>query len=291
MQTGGYTKLLSRILTSTVWLEPHTTVRTWIGFLALCDRSGIVRGSPAGLATIFRVTRLEFDAAIQALTSPDVDSTTKIDEGRRLEIIDGGYRLINFLRIRDEVDAEARREYKRAWMANKRSVDSVVHNNVDIVDNVNKLKMLKKWTQAEAEAEAESRSSTPLRESEHVEPSVVFSNNEKKTKDRGALLKNGEGKETQRATRFAYPQLSESWEQFCKIKRPDLNPAALFDKFRDYWIAVPGAKGRKLDWDATWRNFVRSENHKPDWAKPHDPAAVAREAIHEIEERQRNAKL
>lgn len=29
------------------------------------------------------------------------------------------------------------------------------------------------------------------------------------------------------------------------------------DKFRDYWIGVAGAKGRKADWDATWRNWIR----------------------------------
>lgn len=36
------------------------------------------------------------------------------------------------------------------------------------------------------------------------------------------------------------------------------------DKFRDYWRAVPGAKGRKSDWDATWRNWLRRtlENRK-----------------------------
>ena len=28
-------------------------------------------------------------------------------------------------------------------------------------------------------------------------------------------------------------------------------------KFRDYWIGVAGAKGRKADWDATWRNWIR----------------------------------
>lgn len=28
-------------------------------------------------------------------------------------------------------------------------------------------------------------------------------------------------------------------------------------KFRDYWHAVAGAKGRKQDWDATWRNWIR----------------------------------
>lgn len=29
------------------------------------------------------------------------------------------------------------------------------------------------------------------------------------------------------------------------------------DRFRDYWRAQGGAKGRKVDWQATWRNWVR----------------------------------
>ena len=28
--------------------------------------------------------------------------------------------------------------------------------------------------------------------------------------------------------------------------------------FRDYWKSVPGAKGKKSDWDATWRNWIRN---------------------------------
>lgn len=30
------------------------------------------------------------------------------------------------------------------------------------------------------------------------------------------------------------------------------------DKFRDYWIAATGAKARKKDWQATWRNWCRN---------------------------------
>ena len=29
------------------------------------------------------------------------------------------------------------------------------------------------------------------------------------------------------------------------------------DEFVDYWIAVPGQRGVKLDWNATWRNWIR----------------------------------
>jgi len=35
-------------------------------------------------------------------------------------------------------------------------------------------------------------------------------------------------------------------------------------RFRDYWAGIAGAKGVKLDWDATWRNWVRrADEFKP----------------------------
>jgi len=45
------------------------------------------------------------------------------------------------------------------------------------------------------------------------------------------------------------------------------------DAFRDYWAGCAGAKGRKADWDATWRNWIRRSGSQrrtngrraPDW--------------------------
>lgn len=34
------------------------------------------------------------------------------------------------------------------------------------------------------------------------------------------------------------------------------------DSFRDYWCALPGARGVKLDWEATWRNWCRRSGWK-----------------------------
>lgn len=65
---------------------------------------------------------------------------------------------------------------------------------------------------------------------------------------------------TQRGSRLpADWKPTEAQLQFCKTERPDLDPAKTADRFRDYWIAQPGAKGVKLEWTATWRNWVRSE--------------------------------
>ena len=44
-----------------------------------------------------------------------------------------------------------------------------------------------------------------------------------------------------------------------KTERPDLDLRKVFEEFKDYWSSVPGSKGVKLDWDATWRNWVRKQ--------------------------------
>lgn len=53
--------------------------------------------------------------------------------------------------------------------------------------------------------------------------------------------------------------LPTEWLEFCKTTRPDLVPQAVFDQFKDYWVSVGGQKGAKLDWTATWRNWVRNQ--------------------------------
>jgi hypothetical protein len=42
-----------------------------------------------------------------------------------------------------------------------------------------------------------------------------------------------------------------------RVNAPAAANALELDRFRDYWTAQPGAKGRKTDWAATWRNWAR----------------------------------
>lgn len=56
--------------------------------------------------------------------------------------------------------------------------------------------------------------------------------------------------------------LPSDWADWAKQTRPDLNPAEAADRFADYWHGVAGAKGRKADWQATWRNWVRAEKNQ-----------------------------
>lgn len=53
--------------------------------------------------------------------------------------------------------------------------------------------------------------------------------------------------------------LPGDWKTWAAKERPDLNPDAVADEFRDYWVAKPGKDGRKTDWQATWRNWVRNQ--------------------------------
>lgn len=52
---------------------------------------------------------------------------------------------------------------------------------------------------------------------------------------------------------------SQQEVEFCKTTRTDLDYRAVIDSFRDYWVSVPGARGKKQDWPATWRNWVRNQ--------------------------------
>jgi hypothetical protein len=70
---------------------------------------------------------------------------------------------------------------------------------------------------------------------------------------------------------FIFPS---DWLVFCKQERPDLQPVQTFEKFKDYWIAQAGQKGVKLDWFATWRNWVRNTN-----APKVNPADIVRVTV------------
>jgi uncharacterized protein YdaU (DUF1376 family) len=79
-------------------------------------------------------------------------------------------------------------------------------------------------------------------------------------------------KENKRGSRLSQDFLfTGDWLAFCKQERPDLEPVQTFEKFKDYWIAQAGQKGVKLDWFATWRNWVRNTN-----APKANPADIVR---------------
>ena len=89
--------------------------------------------------------------------------------------------------------------------------------------------------------------------------------------------------------------LPKDWTEFCQTERPDLNPQKVFDGFKDYWVAKAGAHGVKLDWLATWRNWVRNQRQErlnpADIAKVTVPSSSQRDpALQKIDEDMKTAK-
>ncbi len=64
-------------------------------------------------------------------------------------------------------------------------------------------------------------------------------------------------------------RLPEEWQPPDEVIRkmrdeyPYLNLRLEHDKFTDHWNGQPGAKGRKADWTATWRNWMRRAAENP----------------------------
>jgi hypothetical protein len=118
---GGerYVKLFASITESTIWTEPAGTRLTWIAMLARANMRGEVFASIPGLARLANVSLQECEAALRTLLSPDPYSRTPDFEGRRIEPIAGGWRLLNFVRFdraRNDTDAAEREaERKREW--------------------------------------------------------------------------------------------------------------------------------------------------------------------------------
>jgi len=123
---ASYTKLSSTIINSTVWQEGLATKVVWITMLALADKHGEVMASVPGLARAAGVSLEECLAALQTFSSPDKYSRTQECEGRRIDVIDGGWWLINHAKHRalasKEESQEAGRERARRQRTRNASV-------------------------------------------------------------------------------------------------------------------------------------------------------------------------
>jgi anti-sigma-K factor RskA len=66
------------------------------------------------------------------------------------------------------------------------------------------------------------------------------------------------------------------------------------EQFRDYWSAKAGSGSTKLDWQATWRNWVRNQKmlfKHTDLARTTVPSSSQRDpALAKLDEDYKNAK-
>lgn len=119
----AYSKLHSSLVNSSLWTEPDNVRILFITLLALCDREGYVYGSKPGLERLANIEAGE-DAQFdpwEVLLSPDPHSSDRLrnpeNEGRRIEEVSGGFRLLNFPYYRGLRNDDDRREQNRTAQA------------------------------------------------------------------------------------------------------------------------------------------------------------------------------
>lgn len=114
-----FSLLWSKILRSSLWVrESKETRLVWVTMMALKDKEGKVQSSVVGLADAAKVSLEECREALIVLSAPDPEDTSKVDEGRRIRAIPGGWELTNHALY--QFSTEEKREYWRRKKAAER---------------------------------------------------------------------------------------------------------------------------------------------------------------------------
>lgn len=148
----AYSKLHSSVVYSSLWSQRDHVRLLFITLLAVCDKDGCVYGSRSGFE---RLSMIDPDACEEldpwsVLLGPDSDSSDKMrapeNEGRRIEEIPGGFRLLNFAYYRGLRNDDDRREQNRLAQERFRN------KNKPRSATVSHVKPPKAHTEADAEA-------------------------------------------------------------------------------------------------------------------------------------------
>lgn len=117
-----YNRLFTKILDSSIWLEPDTTRIVWITILAVMDEDSFVQiATPENLAIRARVRLEDCIEAIRCLESPDPRAFEDEFEGRRIERVPGGWLVLKGQMYRDIFKKEIMREQTRVRVAECRA--------------------------------------------------------------------------------------------------------------------------------------------------------------------------
>ncbi len=123
-----FVKLDCGIIHSSLWAEDSDTKICWITLLLLADATGFVRAAASAIA---REAGIPADVARRALDlflSPDDESRTPDNEGKRVERVEGGYRVLNYekYRERDYTNAERQKRWRETQKSNVTGVTEVL---------------------------------------------------------------------------------------------------------------------------------------------------------------------
>jgi hypothetical protein len=127
----NYTPIFASVLASRLWALPPATRAVWLWFQLRCDPEGYLCTDLAGVAIGANVTGAEAREALDVLTLPDADADPcDPNEGRLLDKVPRGWRVVGFEDSRDMAKREARNARSRRWMAKTRADAKVANDNM-----------------------------------------------------------------------------------------------------------------------------------------------------------------
>lgn len=246
---AGYTPVFGSIYTGTLYGRwPAAAV--WATLLPLFNRHGELDMSIEALCGMTGWPRNLLEKGIAQLMEPDARSRTEGSEGRRLAPIDPnrswGWKAVNHGKYAEKARKMARQAEETASGrdAARKAAARAAREDVQ-----------------PCPAMSGESGDVPLSDSSLQTP---VSNR----RERAASAAPPPAKPSSRGTR-----IPEDWEPTASgIELPsDLNLEGEGAKFRDYWRARPGQGGVKLDWSATWRNWLRRSIEEGKYARRSGP--------------------
>jgi len=112
----SFIKAHCELVSSSVWEGPYHHRIAWTALMVTCGTDGISPVTEASLYRVANITKEEADDAIRAFTSPDPKSRTPDYDGRRIERVSGGFKLLNYFKYRDIRTPEQKNKYMRDYM-------------------------------------------------------------------------------------------------------------------------------------------------------------------------------
>ena len=164
----GFTKLFRGITKSSLWAKDAETVRCWVFLMAEADQHGNVICTVPGLALSNRITIEKARSIIADFLAPDPDSGTPEFEGRRIEVIDRGWKLLNYIKFREMESDEQKATRDRLYAENARLKAKLERENMNdsavVARSRSESQIVASVAQAKAEAKAEAEEFKPNKE-------------------------------------------------------------------------------------------------------------------------------
>lgn len=265
MIQSGYTKLFGSIVASTIWREDDKTRLVWITLLALSDRDGYVAASLPGLADLARVSLEDCEKALKKLQQPDKYSRSPEHEGRRIQVTEGGWLILNRAKYRDMATEEHRREIDRLRQRKHRE-----KRRFDITRDGHGLSQSSLQKEKETENQDQNLCSNSLSEHEDSSKSTKKPHPVKVTDDQAkAIYQTYPRKVGRRQALIAIQTAIDRLMNGENGKRLSLEEALKFlrEKVEAFAVSPEGNAGRYTPHPATWFNRARYSDDPSEWQR------------------------